>query len=475
MPGHYVPAGRLDSETEILLGVVSPGWPFRCRPFRMAANEHRPRVMYKPSARWVRPIRALAHRRLLVTAAGVLLLGSATQARAQQSDTPVIVAVTCDCDRSALQKALPFVTIAADDPKADVIIVVSKDAARSSIAARGAGRFAGSDRTITYETQASSTPETNAADLARFLKLVLAEYAAESSVGSQLDVTFKPPAAASQTQPLQQDQKDPWNYWIFRLSANTNMNGEASSSDRNYNLSASANRTTEQWKLRLSAYRSLSKSSFDLDETTTIKSRYSEWSTEALAVRSLGARWSLGVTSSVVGSSYSNVRRIIRIDPGIEFDWFPYSESSKRSLTFIYAVGPARYEYLRETIFSKLEETVWQHSLRSSLGVRQPWGSAGASAQFFQHLSSPDRTRLAFNANISFRILSSLTLSTSGSYTRIRDQFTLEKGDATDEEVLLRQRQLATGYRYSFSVGFSYAFGSLSNSAVNPRFGGGLP
>ena len=419
----------------------------------------------------------MASRSRFVVGASVLslvpLLGSATRAWAQQPDNPLVVAVTCDCDRAALQKAVPFVAIVADDPKAEVFIVVSKQAEQSSIVARGAGRFAGRERTITFETAASATPETVAADLARFIKLVVAEYAADSSVGGQLDVVFKRPAATSQTQPLQQDQKDPWNYWIFRLNASTNMNGEQSSTDRNYNFSASANRTTEKWKLRLAAYRNLSKSSFDLDEATTIKSRYSDWSTDLLAVRSLGPRWSLGVTSSVVGSSFSNARRIIRIDPGLEFDWFPYSESSRRSLTFIYSVGPARYEYLRETIFSKFEETVWQHSLRSSLGIRQPWGSVGASAQFYQHLSSPDRTRLAFNGNISYRLLGSLTLSTSGSYTRIRDQFTLEKGEATDEEVLLRQRQLATGYRYSFSVGFSYAFGSLSNSAVNPRFGGG--
>jgi hypothetical protein len=385
----------------------------------------------------------------------------------------LIVAVTCDCDRAALQKAVPFVTIVTEDPNADVLVVVSKTTGQSLLTVRGMRRFAGVERTITYESTTAATPDAAAADLGRFVKLVLAEYAADSPAGAQLDVVFKRPAASSQAQTLQQNQKDPWDYWIFRLNASTNMNGEQSSTDRSYYLSASANRTTERWKLRLAAYRNLSKSSFDLDETTTIKSRYSDWSTEVLAVRSLGPRWSLGVTSSLVGSSFSNARRIVRIDPGIEFDWFPYSESSKRSLTFIYAVGPARYEYLRETIFSKLEETVWQHSLRSSLGIRQPWGSVGASAQFYQHLSSADRTRLALNANISYRLLNSLTLSTSGSYSRIRDQFTLEKGEATDEEVLLRQRQLATGYRYSFSVGFSYAFGSLSNSAVNPRFGGG--
>ena len=392
------------------------------------------------------------------------------------------MAVTCDCDRAALQKAVPFVTIVAEQTGADVSVVVSSRAmpgalgeanTQWSLVASGLGRFAGRERTITFDAASTAVPEAVAADLARFMKLVLTEFAAETAMGSRLDVVFKRPAAASQTQPGQQDQKDPWNYWVFRLGANTYMNGEQSSSDSNHYFSASANRTTENWKLRLAGNRNLSESEFDLDETTTIHSRLSDWSTELIAVKSLGPRWSLGLTSSLVGSTYSNARRVARVDPGLEFDWFPYKESSRRSLTFIYSVGAARYEYLRETIFSKLEETVWQHSLRSSLGLRQPWGSAGASLQFTQQLSAPDRTRLAVSANMNIRVLKSLTLNGSGSYSRIRDQFTLEKGDASDEEVLLRQRQLATGYRYSFSVGFSLAFGALSNASVNPRFGGG--
>lgn len=379
----------------------------------------------------------------------------------------------CDCDRAALQKAIPFVTVVNEPAGADVQITVSNQAGQWTLAATGSGRFAGLDRTITFEIAPTASADEAASDLARFMKLLLAEYAADTSAGTRLDVRFARPAAASQTQPLQQDQKDPWNYWVFRLNANTNMSGEQSSSDRSFSFSASANRTTEQWKLRLSSYRNLSRSSFDLDETTTVKSRVSDWSVEGLAVKSLGPRWSLGVTSSLVGNSFSNARRVARIDPGIEFDWFPYSESSRRSLTFIYTVGTAHYDYLKETIFSKLEETVWQHSARSALGLRQPWGSVGASMVFIQQLSAPDRTRLGFNANMNIRLLRSLTLSASGNYSRIRDQFTLEKGDATDEEVLLRQRQLATGYRYSFSIGFGYAFGALSNPTVNPRFGGG--
>jgi hypothetical protein len=240
-------------------------------------------------------------------------------ARAQQLDAPLTVAVTCECDRAALQKAAPFVTIVTEQAGADVHVLVSIQLGQWTLTAAGLGRFAGRERTITFAIALPAPPETIATDLGRFMKLLLAEYAADTSLGSRLDVSFAKAAAASQAQSVQQDQKDPWNYWVFRMGASTNMYGEASASESSQYFNASANRTTEDWKLRISGYRSLSKSSFDVDETTTIKSRLSDWSAEGLAVKSLGPRWSVGVTSSLVGSTYYNARRIARVDPGIEF------------------------------------------------------------------------------------------------------------------------------------------------------------
>jgi hypothetical protein len=56
--------------------------------------------------------------------------------------------------------------------------------------------------------------------------------------------------------------------------------------------------------------------------------------------------------------------------------------------------------------------------------------------------------------------------------SRIRNQLYLPRGEATDEEILVRQRQLATSYQYYISVGFSYSFGSIYNNVVNTRFQG---
>jgi hypothetical protein len=57
-------------------------------------------------------------------------------------------------------------------------------------------------------------------------------------------------------------------------------------------------------------------------------------------------------------------------------------------------------------------------------------------------------------------------------YSKIRDQISLPRQGATPEEILLQLRQLQTNYSYSVGMGFSYSFGSVFTSIVNPRFSG---
>ncbi len=46
----------------------------------------------------------------------------------------------------------------------------------------------------------------------------------------------------------------------------------------------------------------------------------------------------------------------------------------------------------------------------------------------------------------------------------------LDRFRASTEEILIRQRELATDYAYDFGFGISYSFGSIFNNVVNPRF-----
>jgi hypothetical protein len=158
--------------------------------------------------------------------------------------------------------------------------------------------------------------------------------------------------------------------------------------------------------------------------------------------------------------------------PGIEFDVFPYSESSQRSLTFQYTVGPTYYRYVEETIYGKLSETVPRHSFDVSLGLRQPWGSVGASANFTQHLNHTDRYHIGVYGSADVRLFKGFSFNIFGDYSKIADQIGLPKSFLTTEEILLQTRQRPTNHSYYFNVGISYRFGSIFNSTVNPRFGG---
>lgn len=87
-------------------------------------------------------------------------------------------------------------------------------------------------------------------------------------------------------------------------------------------------------------------------------------------------------------------------------------------------------------------------------------------------MNKPERTRLSIFANADVRLFKGFSFNMFGDYSRIRDQINLKRGNASVDEVLLRQRQLATGYRYFVGFGISYSFGSIFNNVVNPRFGG---
>lgn len=380
-----------------------------------------------------------------------------------------------ECDTEYLRQNVQFVDYVRDRTVADLHLLVTTQGTGGggrawTVKFIGLGRFDKIDRTLTFNTAQTATSDDRRKEFARIFRLGVAAYAADTSAGSQLDVQWTKPAVAST---VVVPAKDPWNYWVFRTNVGGNRDGEESANFSSYRLSLSANRTTALWKISLSANGNYSKSVFDLgDDGGKIKSTSESWSGNSLVVRSITPRFSIGGRASVSHSSYSNSDTVITVAPGVEFNFFPYSESSRRSLTMMYTVGASHYNYKDVTIFDKVDETVPNHSLNTSLGLRQPWGSVGAGVNLTQHLNKIERYRISTYASADVRLFKGFSLNGYGGYDRIRDQISLRKGGATPEEVLLRRRQLATGHSYYMGFGISYSFGSIFNSVVNPRFGG---
>jgi hypothetical protein len=206
---------------------------------------------------------------------------------------------------------------------------------------------------------------------------------------------------------------------------------------------------------------------------TVITSLTRSYSANTLTVKSLGPHMSLGARTSVSTSTFGNTALSITVTPAVEFNVFPYSESTRRQLTALYAVGGRMLEYRDTTIYDQIEETRPLHSLTLGYSTRQPWGSVDMSVDGSQFLHDRSKYSISVFTGLSdIRLFKGFSFNVFGNYSLVRNQIALARGTLTQEEVLLRQREVATSYRYFVSGGISYRFGSIFNNVVNPRFTG---
>jgi hypothetical protein len=378
------------------------------------------------------------------------------------------------CDPEFVRRELTYVDYVRERRDADVhVLSTSQQTAAGGVALTlefiGLGGFSGLTDRLTYTAAPAESGDVTRRALLRRLMLGLMRYAAHSSSAEALTVAFQPPVAAPAAA-----ARDPWNHWVFQNSLDVYANGEQQSRFLTLFLSANANRTTEAWKINFDVSGSYSSSTFELNNDVTFRSSSSGYGVGGMVGKSLTDHWSAGAQGSARTSSYLNQDLAIYVAPMIEYDVFPYTESSKRLLTVRYALGAQFFDYTQETIFGRHSDRLAQHSLSSTIAYRQPWGTIGASLGGSQYLADTSKYRLNTYFNAELRLAKGTSLRLNGSASSIRDQLSLPRESATDEEILVRQRQLATSYSYYVSIGVSYTFGSIYNTVVNPRFGGGF-
>jgi hypothetical protein len=160
------------------------------------------------------------------------------------------------------------------------------------------------------------------------------------------------------------------------------------------------------------------------------------------------------------------------VAPALEYDFFPYSQSTRQLLTLHYELGATRYNYITQTIFGKHNETLYDETLTLSAVVKETWGSVNASVEGAHYLHDFSKHHLTFFGGASLNLYRGLSLSFSGSVSFLHDQLGIPAEDVTAQDVLLQQHQLASSFQYFTFFGLSFNFGSIFNNIVNQRFGG---
>ncbi|HMA54051.1 MAG TPA: hypothetical protein VKT17_06290, partial [Acidobacteriota bacterium] len=399
---------------------------------------------------------------------------AAAQTASQNIDdlkkTAVKVFLDCDsCDLDYIKTEITFVNYVRDRLEAQVHVLITTQATGSG----------GREYTLTFigqnecrdltDVQKFFSAQTDTEDdirrgLVKALKLGLMSYVGRTPIACRIAVEYTKPEAGGPV-------RDRWNSWVFSLSGNGYFSGEESYKSGRADLSFSANRITAGSKVRLNASVDTSKERY-IVENTTYTGRTSGWNGSGLYVKSLGGHWSAGATFEIESSLYSNIDLGLSVAPAVEFNFFDYSQSTRRQLRALYTVSLNAVKYREQTVFGKLRETLLKEELSLTLDLREKFGTVSLSVEGSNYFNAMSKYRVDTFSIVNLRLYKGLSVYVIGGYSWYHNsQLSLLGREPTYEEQLLRLRELPMNSNYFAAIGFQFQFGSIFTNVINPRFG----
>ena len=419
----------------------------------------------------------------LVVALLLLVLPLPAMGQQPQAEQPangadaLRIFLDCDfCDFDFLRREITYVNYVRNREDAQVHVLVTIEGTGGggrayTIDFVGLDEFSGTDDQLSYFSTQDDTDDQIRQGLAQMLQLGLVQYAAETPLADQLTVTHRRPAGSAPTSAAQPED-DPWNFWVFRTRVSTRLEAEESETSKNFNGSFSGNRITDNWKINLGVNVNYNEDVFELSDGGQFINVRRNNALTGRFIRSVGEHFGVGFGGSAVTSTFRNQDLSLHVAPAIQYNFYPYSESTRRQLTLTYSLGYSSFDYEEPTIFDKSSERRPNHNAILSLDMNEPWGESAVTFEYAQFLDDASKYRAVVFGRLEIRLFRGFSLNIRGDSSLVRDQIFLPRRGVTDEEILVRRRQLATDYEYSIRVGFTYSFGSIYNNIVNSRFAG---
>ena len=367
-----------------------------------------------------------------------------------------------------IRKEIPYINYVRDIRDASVYILSTKQRTGAggtefTYFLVGQNQNAGMYDTLSFVSAPDATYDEIRLQEVNTLKLGLMRYIAKTPLAKYVRISFSEPISETVS-------TDKWNNWVFKTQLSGWFEGQQTYTSNNLYGRFTANRVTEEWKINLRTSYTYGIEKFKIDEET-ITSKTNSKSLSALVVKSISDHWSYGGTVYVGSSIYNNLDRSIAGMPGIEYDIFPYSQSTRKQLRVLYSIGYNYFNYTDTTIYDKMEEGHAQHSVNVAYSVVQKWGQIDLSSEYSNYLYDWSKNNLSAYITFNLRIIKGLQLNFSGGASVLHDQLGLAKSGVTTEDILLKKKELATQFQYWGNFGVSFTFGSIYNNVVNPRFG----
>lgn len=400
----------------------------------------------------------------------------ATDGRAEPASEPRLrVFLDCPsggCDRNFLVTEMPFALWTQDRLDADVHALVTRlttgaGGSEYTVSLLGRGMFAGRGDTLRTTLPPNTTDDMRRRELARVLQLGLVPYALRVSGATPFSVRYDPPNGRPSS--IGAIVRDPWDFWVYR--ARVNGSGNAESRASNYQLSGNLNatRVTEELKVSFNAYSEYRSNTFKLSDGAERHFILRSTDVSTRIVRSVTDHWSVGSRATGGLSEFRNQQSYAGVDLSAEYNVFPWRDATSKQLIALLALGGRYYDYGQITIYDRMTELRPVARAIVAGESRQQWGTVDGALRYTQFLHDGEIFNLSFNGRAQVRLSRGLALELRGDAAKVNDQLYLPRGGASDDEVLTRQRALATAFRIGGSVGLSFTFGSIYNTIVNPR------
>lgn len=392
---------------------------------------------------------------------------------AQQEDKgkePIKLFTDCNCEKSYIRQEIKFVSHVRDQAQANVQLFIYDIANGSGgrtfkLEFEGNEDYDGINQKLSYDSNANTTADEVRKGLVKSIKSGLLRFVIESDMAEYINYSIDD-KGIGELQDI--DFNDPWNNWIFEVYGEAELDKESSRESFAYELGFESDRVTEKWRIRTDLQLNQANSEFIQDEETFTSERF-RYAADGSIVRSLSDHWSTGIFAGLRHDTFTNLDFRYYFSPALEYNIFPYNEVLRREIVFAYRIGYFHNDYIDPTIFDKLNEGIFNHSLDVQVRYRQPWGNIYTRLRGSTFLSDFEKNRVQLYGRFSVRIIKGLSVQFSGNFEIIRDQINLPAGNASIEDVLLQQKQIATDFELSFGVGLSYTFGSAFNNIINTR------
>ncbi|MEJ2613714.1 MAG: DUF481 domain-containing protein [Ignavibacteriaceae bacterium] len=388
------------------------------------------------------------------------------------TSTNSMLNVFLDCNRcnfKIIQSKVPFVNYVRDPNQAQIHVLITRQSTASggyiyNLQFIGLGKYHNQDQNLSYSSLQSDTDVERQEGIAKILTFGLLRYVAQTGIVNNINISFD----NENINNLPQQIKDPWDHWIFDIRLKGGLESEENNSSARLEGSINGNRVTEDWRFR-NGFDYVFKEENFKDSSGTIISTVKSWDGKSSIVKSFSSHWSAGAFVDLHSSTYKNINLDYSIYPGIEYNIFPWSDVSRKILTFGYYLGYKNFNYINKTIFDKLNESLLFHSARVEADIKEPWGDFYGLLDFSQYPNLNKKYKISMEAFLDIRLTEGLSLSLDFQGESIHNQIYLPRGVASLEEILLKQRQLQTSYTFQSSVGIKYTFGSIYNNIINIR------